>query len=48
MTDPVKYDQYYRDDPAACGDPFAESKHFAAKSSPARCSTWAVAKAATR
>ncbi len=28
MTDGVKYDEHYRDDPAACGDPFAEFEAF--------------------
>lgn len=28
MTDEVKYDEHYRDDPAACGDPFEELAAF--------------------
>lgn len=28
MTDDVKYDKHYRDDPAACGAPFAEFEAF--------------------
>lgn len=33
MADP-KYDQYYRDDPAACGAPFAELEAFCATAGP--------------
>mgnify|MGYP001628311605 CR=1 FL=1 len=28
MSDEVKYDRHYRDDPAACGAPFAELRAF--------------------
>ena len=28
VTDDVKYDKHYRDDPAACGAPFAEFEAF--------------------
>ncbi|MCB9676685.1 MAG: class I SAM-dependent methyltransferase [Alphaproteobacteria bacterium] len=32
--DPVKYDRHYRDDPAACGEPFAEIVTFCGEVAP--------------
>lgn len=34
MKDDVKYDQYYRDDPAACGTPFTEFEAFCDDAAP--------------
>ena len=48
MTDDVKYDKHYRDDPAASGAPFAEFEAFRSSADAGSALNSAVARGTTR